>query len=115
DRSYFRQVHQSRGAPWNLAPAGKFLEDEIRSAGTGARLSDLAAQLRQFTTHLTVRFRLIEPAEDMTGDCAGFAVVGQVLGEQFLVRQEVDQANEAAGLEEPAHKQIEPANAINHH
>src|SRR6516165_3288160 len=106
---------KSRSASCELTIPANVSKEEIRSTVASSGLSDLAAQPGQLAADLGMGFRLLEPAKDVAGDSLGFAVVRQELREQFLVRQEVDQADVAARLEEFAHHQVEPADAIDHH
>src|SRR5215468_6882392 len=99
---------KSSSASCELTIPANISKDKIRSAVASSGLGDLAAQPGQLAANRGMGFRLVEPAEDVAGDGLCFAVVCQELGEQFLVRQQVDQADVAASLEEFAHYQVEP-------
>src|SRR3954464_15700050 len=79
------------------------------------RLTDKPAQVRQFGTGCSVSRAVIQPAHNVSADGLGLTVVGQEFGVEFLLRQEVDQADVRARLEPTADPQVDGAYAVNDH
>src|SRR5438270_461935 len=53
--------------------------------------------------------------KDMPANCFRIAAVGQELRVEFLSCQQVNQADVVAGLEQPAHEQVETTDPIDDH